>query len=68
MENIGNSGVSGNRITSKYTYLGNSLEFQVMLEPCEQILTENQNLHNESLGLSPTSVTQISAVQLLGCL
>ena len=39
MENIGNSGVSGNRITSKYTYLGNSLEFRVVLELCEWILT-----------------------------
>ena len=39
MENIGNSGVSGNLITSKYTYLGNSPEFQVVLELCEQILT-----------------------------
>ena len=39
MENIGNSGVSGNRIASKYTYLGNSLEFRVVLEPCERILT-----------------------------
>ena len=39
MENIGNSGVSGNRITSKYTYLGNSPEFWVVLEPWERILT-----------------------------
>ena len=39
MENIGNSGVSGNRITSKYTYLGNSPEFQVVLELWERILT-----------------------------
>ena len=39
MENIGNSGVSGNRITSKYTYLGNSPEFRVVLEPWEWILT-----------------------------
>ena len=39
MENIGNSGVSGNRITSKYTYLGNSPEFRVVLEPWERILT-----------------------------
>ena len=42
MENIGNSGVSGNRITSKYTYLGNSPEFRVVLEPCERILTPSQ--------------------------
>ena len=42
MENIGNSGVSGNRITSKYTYLGNSPEFRVVLEPCEWILTPSQ--------------------------
>ena len=40
MENIGNSGVSRNRITSKYTYLGNSPEFQVVLEPWERILTD----------------------------
>ena len=33
IENIGNSGVSGNRITSKYIYLGNSPEFRVVLEP-----------------------------------
>ena len=39
MENIGNSGVSGNRVTSKYTYLGNSPEFRVVLEPWERILT-----------------------------
>ena len=39
MENIGNSRVSKNRITSKYTYLGNSPEFRVVLEPCERILT-----------------------------
>ena len=39
MENIGKSGVSGNRIASKYTYLGNSPEFRVVLEPWEQILT-----------------------------
>ena len=43
MENIGNSGVSGNRITSKYTYLGNSLEFWVVLEPWERILTGVEN-------------------------
>ena len=41
MENIGNSGVSGNRITSKYTYLGNSPEFRVVLEPWERILTRS---------------------------
>ena len=43
MENIGNSGVSGNRITSKYTYLRNSPEFQVVLEPRERILTNTFN-------------------------
>ena len=44
MENIGNSGVSGNRITSKYTYLGNSPEFRVVLEPWEQILTRYDHM------------------------
>ena len=39
MENIGNSGVSRNWITNKYTYLGNSPEFRVVLKPCERILT-----------------------------
>ena len=39
MENIRKSGVSGNRVTSKYTYLGNSPEFRVVLEPWERILT-----------------------------
>ena len=39
MENIRISGVSGNQITNKYTYLGNSPEFRVVLEPCERILT-----------------------------
>ena len=39
MENIRNSGVSRNQITSKYTYLRNSLEFRVVLESCERILT-----------------------------
>ena len=39
MENIGNSRVSRNRITSKYTYLGNSPEFWIVLELCERILT-----------------------------
>ena len=42
MENIGNSGVSGNRITSKYTFLGNSPEFRVVLEPWERILTASR--------------------------
>ena len=42
MENIGNSGLSRNRITSKYTYLRNSLEFRVVLEPCERILTVDE--------------------------
>ena len=44
MENIGNSGVSGNRITNKYTYLGNSPEFRVVLESCERILIRCQHL------------------------
>ena len=39
MENIRKSGVSGNQITSKWTYLRNSPEFRVVLEPCEWILT-----------------------------
>ena len=55
MENIRNSGVSGNRITSKYTYLGNSPEFRVVLESCERILTigvstSNSDIHPHELG------------------
>ena len=45
MENIGKSGVSGNQIASKYTYLGNSPEFRVVLEPWERILTDLSLTH-----------------------
>ena len=51
MENIGNSGVSGNQITSKYTYLGNSPEFQVVLELWERILTEVKDDDDPTLEL-----------------
>ena len=49
MENIGNSGVSGNQITSKYTYLGNSPEFRVVLESCERILTMRDSVRHAGI-------------------
>ena len=52
MENIGNSGVSGNRIASKYTYLRNSPEFRVVLEPCERILTVASNVGENLVALA----------------
>ena len=51
MENIRNSGVSRNQIASKYTYLGNSPEFRVVLESCEQILTDSGKSGGDGLTL-----------------
>ena len=62
IRNVGVPEFSGNQITSKYTYLGNSPEFRVVLESCERILTTFSNCRSCMVTLLDKKCQSINVV------